>query len=161
MANTVINVSDTISPLLKTLSASMSDYRTPLKRCGFWMQRSFSKQFTARGKPTWQPLSPATIAKRRNHSDSPLLDTGRLRRSYISASANHIWELTKFLLNIGSNLRYAKLHQFGGRSPLNIGAGRWITIRVPARPLSIQPEDVRAFKSIFEDYIRHELRRRA
>lgn len=83
-----------------------------------------------------------------------LQDTGRLRRSYVSRSMNSIWSLTKYQLEMGSNLAYAAIHQFGGtirrEAKSKIGSYQ---VRIPARPLDFQPEDYDAIASIFNDYI--------
>lgn len=83
-----------------------------------------------------------------------LQDTGRLRRSYVSRSRNSIWTLTKYQLEMGSNLAYAAIHQFGGiiRRKATDKAGSY-QVRIPSRPLDFQPEDYDAIASIFNDYI--------
>jgi phage gpG-like protein len=227
-----ISVTDNMSPLLKQVMAGCEDMKVPLTRAGLYMFKSFMMQFQARGKPRWKPLSPITIERRRNHSDAPLLDTGRLRRSYVSRGGEGKWSLSNFQLDIGSNLDYAELHQFGGMSRLKgvdffklgkngkytrtteaktkgkVGIARlgdWddisiidtssitnktlarklkgtltkhaaqgaaipamfiglkkarfvrkaynLLIKVPARPLSIQPDDIINIRTIFERYI--------
>lgn len=54
----------------------------------------------------WASLSPATIRRRRNKSNQPLLDTGRLRNSITH-------EATPTSVRIGTNVEYAAYHQFG------------------------------------------------
>lgn len=73
------------------------------------------------GQP-WKPLAPATIARRRKGSSTPLLDTGRLRNSItrrVLAGGNGV--------EIGSNVIYAAIHNFGGR------AGRGHKTVIPQR----------------------------
>lgn len=56
----------------------------------------------------WQALSKATIAQRRKGSSKPLIDTGTLRRSIQGTATNT-------LAMVGTNLKYAAIHQFGGK----------------------------------------------
>jgi len=193
MVSVSINIKDTMSPVVRAMAAGCKDFHVPLQTAGLYLQKSISNQFAVGGKPKWKPLAAITIFYRRGHSDKPLLDTGRLRRSYISRSGgDSTWNLNNARLIFGSNLNYAALHQYGGESILHekrwFKSGRkrkdgtrtpdrqvdnirissktgkpigvklkyiksYITIRVPARPLSIQPEDVEAIKVIFERYI--------
>lgn len=114
-----ISVTDNMTPALKNMMAGCEDMKVPLARAGLYMFKSFMLQFAARGIPKWKALSPITIAHRRNFSDAPLLDTGRLRRSYVSRGGEGKWSLSNFQLDIGSNLDYAELHQFGGTTMLH------------------------------------------
>ena len=61
----------------------------------------------------WQPLSPITIARRRNKSNKPLLDTGRLRNSITH-------EFSSRSVRVGTNVEYAVPHQLGAK----IGAAK-------------------------------------
>jgi phage gpG-like protein len=56
----------------------------------------------------WRPLARSTVARRRKGSSQPLLDTGRLRSS-ISYRL-----LGSTGVEVGTNVRYAAIHQFGG-----------------------------------------------
>lgn len=76
----------------------------------------------------WHPLAKATIARRRKGSSKPLLDTGRLRNSIASRL------LGAGGVEVGTNLKYAAIHQFGGK------AGRGLTVSIPARPYIATPE---------------------
>jgi len=80
------------------------------------------------GKP-WQKLKASTIARRRKGSSQPLLDTGRLRNS-IS------FRLIGNGVEVGTNVRYAAIHQFGGAIDY---AAR--SIRVRLRSVTVVRED--------------------
>ena len=75
----------------------------------------------------WLPLRPATIRRRRGRSSRPLLDTGRLRSSFG-------YHVSGRRLVIGSDVKYAALHQFGGGGSAITDAIRRRG-RVPARPM--------------------------
>ena len=184
MADVEISVKDSLSPVIKAMALGMKDFRQPLRTAGLYLQKSIAQQFKARGKPRWKPLAKITVFYRRKFSDAPLLDTGRLMRSYVTRGGGSIYRLSNYDLTIGSNLDYAELHQYGGTSILH--EKRWFkrknkidvqvtspklkngvpaagyklkhvnkhkVIKVPARPLSIQPEDVDNIKIIFWRYI--------
>mgnify|MGYP003561121444 CR=1 FL=1 len=72
------------------------------------------------GNP-WQRLAASTLRKRRGTSAQILVDTGTLRRQSVTyrAAANSV--------ELGSNLAYAAIHQFGGR------AGRNRSTAIPRR----------------------------
>jgi phage virion morphogenesis protein len=55
----------------------------------------------------WKPLAASTIRRRRKGSSKPLLDTGRLRNSVS-------YRLIGNGVEVGSNVEYAAIHQFGG-----------------------------------------------
>jgi len=56
----------------------------------------------------WQPLRPATVSRRRQGSDKPLRDTGRLMNSISHRATRHS-------VTIGTDVEYAATHQFGAR----------------------------------------------
>jgi phage gpG-like protein len=187
MADVSVAILDNASPMVRRMAASMHDFREPLATMALILDRSFRKQFIASGKPRWKPLSPKTIFYRRNHSTKPLIDTGRLMKSYIGRTTDGVYNLGSKQLVIGSNLNYAELHQFGGDSLLHekrwFKSGRggrpdtqvgtpkytrtgrvssnyklkhinsYVTIKVPARPLKIQPEDIASMKTALERWI--------
>ena len=74
---------------------------------------SFEQSRAPDGSP-WAPLASSTVARRRQGSSKPLIDTGRLRNS-INASSG------PSSLKVGTNVPYAAYHQFG-------------TEDIPARP---------------------------
>ena len=80
---------------------------------------SFSEQKSPSGVP-WKRLSAATL-KRKKHPGKILYETGQLHRRIYTRSDNDRAE-------IGVNLPYAAIHQFGGN------AGRGKKVVIPARP---------------------------
>jgi phage virion morphogenesis protein len=69
-------------------------------------QTRFKRATDPYGVP-WKPLSRRTVAARRKGSSAPLLDTGRLRNSVS-------YRLVPNGVEVGTNVRYAAIHQFGG-----------------------------------------------
>lgn len=100
------------------LAKKTTDWRPVLRRLGAVAMRQSAQKFARQG-PGWAPLSPATLARRRGRGARAqiLLDTGRLRQSVVSADQGahgSIYNLQQASLEIGSNLVYAAIHQFGG-----------------------------------------------
>lgn len=119
----------------------LDDFKTPLRRSETYMEKSIGKRFRA---AAWRPLSPDTLRWHPHRvGGKPLNDTGALKLSVTTGVAN---TLSKKKLHIRSNLRKAKLHNFGGRT----GLGTF----VPARPfLYFDNVDEVMVKRIFHDYI--------
>ena len=85
---------------------------------------SFVNSSTPNGD-AWLRLSPATIKQRRKGSDSPLRDTGMLMNSLMISDA---YETSGGVgVDVGSNLIYANIHNFGGM------AGRNRSVKIPQR----------------------------
>ena len=131
---------------------------------GSYIQRQtikerFDKEQSPSGEK-WKPLSEMTIAIRRKKNPTGnmkiLQDNGELRRSITYEAGNNY-------VKVGSVLKYARIHQFGGiinvskkqRGYLHhrgFHVGR--TIKIPARPfLGITASEVRHIKSMFKTYI--------
>lgn len=91
-------------------------------------QLTFVNSATMTGE-RWPALSPVTIARRRNRSDKPLRDTGRLMNSlqYFRRGEE---------VSVGSNLIYANIHNFGGN------AGRNNAVRIPQRRFLPDPQNM-------------------
>ncbi len=83
-------------------------------------QRRFERQ-TAPDNRFWLPLSPATRKARRQPSPRILRDRGLLYQSITH-------RVTGDSLQVGTNIIYAAIHQFGGK------AGRGQKVTIPARP---------------------------
>ncbi|MCR9089872.1 MAG: phage virion morphogenesis protein [Proteobacteria bacterium] len=99
----------------------------------------------------WEPLSEVTIASRRQRSDVPLRDSGRLANSIQVAAIRD-------RVSVGTNVEYASTHQFGakqgdfGRTRRN-GPIPWGD--VPARPFlpldGLPPDDEREVLAAMRD----------
>ena len=117
--------------------------------------KSTADNFRAGGRPDkWEPLKPATLLARTRKgkstirvkssggrrspvvlaTDQPILQaTGTLRNSIISAAAEgHVEKIDRNSLEIGTNLDYARAHNFGVSKN-----------NLPARPyIFFQKEDI-------------------
>jgi len=152
-----IHMNDLIDRLAKPKQA--------LKECGLVLLRSIEKNFKAGGRPMRWKASKRAAA---TGGGKTLVDTGRLKSSITM-------DATNTELKVGTNVKYAAIHQLGGTVPGHIilpkraKALRWFdksgTVRfakkvtipkitMPKRPfLVVQEEDWRIFRRIFEDYI--------
>ncbi len=153
---------------LKGLAGRLAKPRQALKECGLVLLRSVAKNFASGGRPVrWKPSGRA-----RRQGGVTLTDTARLKKSMTM-------EVTEKRLAVGTNVKYARIHQLGGRIDKNVTVrthwrrmvqafgrpipprsqmvaahSRHVRFMVPARPfLMIQDEDWRMFGRIFEDYI--------
>ena len=109
----------------------------------------------------WKPLSPARIKQRLKRHKSGnmkiLQDTGKLRRSVQ-------YEAGQTYVRIGSNLEYARIHQFGGT--INIKQFRTFkktyshyvlkrSVFIPARPfLGVTPNERQHINDMFRAYLK-------
>ena len=71
------------------------------------------------------PLAASTVRSRRNGSDSPLRDTGGLMNSLMTSDVYEHGD--GYAIDVGSNLIYADIHNFGGM------AGRNRAVNIPQR----------------------------
>lgn len=130
-----------VKRMLSMLAARVQDPRRAMKEIGESVRSSVLTNFMTGGRPEkWTPLAPATVKKKRNGPGKILIDSARLQNS-ITARA-----FTKSV-RVGTKLRYAAIHQFGGT------AGRKHAAQIPARPyLMVQNED---WVEIRETLLRH------
>jgi phage virion morphogenesis protein len=119
---------------LEQLSHKMDDMTPVLESIGEHIASEIDLCFTDARDPngvSWEDLSDVTIARRRNGSDKPLNDTGRLKNSITS---NVIDNKT---VEIGTNVEYAITHQKGATKGQYGTTSRGAPIpwgNVPARP---------------------------
>lgn len=105
------------------LLEATANWRSLLEKgVGPQIVRMVDQNFKRQGRPDqpWEPLKPETLRRRRKNGRGAqiLQDTGRLRQS-VSAQrrvTDNSWE-------IGSNLVYSRIHQFGGTVRARQGAG--------------------------------------
>lgn len=121
--------------------------------------RRFEESRAPDGAP-WPPLSPATLAKevrprdrlkrggisaaaqRRMALRKPLVVTARLKNSIA-------WKVVGNRIYVGTNLEYARIHQFGGY------AGRGRKVYIPARPyLGLTEEDREEAEALLREWVR-------
>jgi phage gpG-like protein len=149
MATLAITVDDaSVKGVLTRLSQRISDMRPIMAQIGQELRNDALENFQGQHAPDgtpWKGLSIATrIARARRVSGGSiytkngkstkakaysammtakaLLDTGVLRASI------NVLETTSASVTVGSRLKYAAIHQFGGQ------AGRGKKVTIPARP---------------------------
>ena len=125
------------------------------------MRTSTRQRFKNSVDPGGKPWKPSIRVK--ESGGKTLVDTSRLRNSIRAKSDN-----TGFV--VGTNVIYARRHQFGDKRPVLIKSktghglrfrvgGRWITkqsvrVQVPARPfLGINEEDIAEIKATLEEVV--------
>lgn len=153
---------------LKQAARHLSKPEKALKECGLVLLRSVAKNFKAGGRPMrWHPSKRALA-----EGGKTLLDTARLKNSMTMRVLGKV-------LTVGTNVKYARIHQLGGKLDKNVTVrqhyrnitkafgrpieGRKVLIKqhsrqqdmyIPARPfLMIQPGDMRIMKRIVAEYV--------
>jgi len=175
---------------LKQLEDMGRDFREPMNQAGLYMMRETEKNFRSQKSPdgsAWSPLADSTQAKRRKwkksqHSNRTLQDTGTLMNSLINQShSNAIFRVSQHSVELGTNVPYAGVHQFGGSTgaftikPKNKKALRWMGVnghfvfarsvkhpgfQIPARPfLGINEKNQDAINRIFNIWADKELKK--
>jgi phage virion morphogenesis protein len=115
---------DEIEDSLAGLAARVGDLQPVLDEVGGSLVTSTLARFEAQHGPDevpWRPLAETTLEKRAGKSPSILRDSGRL-----AASVAHL--ATRREVRVGTNVRYARIHQLGGH------AGPAPGVLIPARP---------------------------
>lgn len=153
-----------IRQLMERLSRRITDLDTPMKLAAEHMKYSIDENFAVGGRPV--PWIPSKRAMRQ--SGQTLVNKRLLQESITYTSSDGT-------VVIGTNVKYARIHQFGWVIPGGIilprngKALRWIgpdgkpvfrrkvnrpAITMPARPfLVVQDEDVTEIKMIIKDYL--------
>lgn len=151
-----------------------------MPRLGEYLQASTQKRFKAQTSPDgtpWAPLQPRYAKRKKYHKDKVLTLRGYLRsgiRYQVTGAAE---------VEVGSNTKYAAIHQLGGSIDQNAQsrkvryrsvagrvlfagrkhkrgvAERWVTrgayqVNIPARPfLGISTDDDKEIRSIILDWV--------
>lgn len=170
----------------REILARITDFTPLLRRIGEACEKFWVNKFRAEG-PGWKPLQPATLARRRKEGAGAkiLRDEGRLFASLEDAisSEGGVFELSSHHLAIGTNLKYAAIHQTGGTihhskrytrsralgSAASIVGGMFTaglshgqrransisTTKIPARPFLPTPEEATSFiEPVIERYFK-------
>ena len=106
------------------------------------IQERFEKEQAPDGTK-WQPLSPARVKQRlKKHKKGDfkiLSDTGELRRIHYEAGKDY--------MQIGTNVKYAKVHQYGSKKK-----------NIPARPfLGVNEYELRHIKGMLTSYVKRHI----
>lgn len=135
--------------LLNRLSARAADATPAMREVSAIMLDAVEENFKEEGRPKWPPLSTATIKgrKRTGHWPGPILQ----RKGRLAASITQKYDGRSAV--VGTNARYAAIHQFGGEAGRK---GRRVSI--PARPfLALREEDLGEIRTTLERYLAGEL----
>ncbi|MBR1436950.1 MAG: phage virion morphogenesis protein [Synergistaceae bacterium] len=144
---------------------------------GSYVQRQtirerFNKEQSPDGQK-WKPLAPSTIQHRKKRHKKGnmkiLQDTGELRRSVT-------YEADSSFVKVGSKLKYARIHQFGGTVNVNrVGQYRYDhknhkfkrrgnsysyshKVTIPARPfLGVNDAEKQHITSMFKQYLKRNI----
>lgn len=148
MAGSAVNISMSIMDRqireqLKQIQFRLGHLQPALQVIGESVIASVDKNFEKSGRPQkWQKLKPAT--QRQKRGGSILIGQGYhgglLGSIHAEAGNNSVM--------VGTNKKYAAIHQFGGM------AGRNKTTKIPSRPfLLVQDEDWDEIQEELKDYI--------
>ncbi len=123
---------DEVYRTLDRVLALVNDPQQVMRGVAGIMADAAEDQFEAEGKPAWQELATATIARRTKQGTWP----GKiLQVSGAGLAASVTTVTTKTSAAIGSNKVYAAIQQLGGK------AGRGHKVTIPAREYLVFGED--------------------
>lgn len=97
--------------------------RPLMRRVAAVLADAVEENFAQQGRPQWLGLAPAT--KKRRGDGKILQDSGRLASSIVSQADGDS-------AVVGTNVRYAAIHQFGGEITRAAHSG-WVRLRTDAR----------------------------
>lgn len=113
---------------LNRVEALGRSFRKPLERAGLYVLRETDKRFQAEKSPSgekWERLADSTKKQRRKgkksrYGERILQDTGTLRNSLSSKRhPNNIFKIESHSVDVGTNVPYANIHQFGFSGVIN------------------------------------------
>lgn len=129
--------SATVQHALEMLRVSCLDASPIMRVIAGDMERAVEKNFASQGRPAWLGLAPGTIASRIRNGTWPgkiLQRTGQLAASIETRSDSTS-------ATVGTNLVYAGIHQFGGKTR--------------AHTITARKGKALAFGGIFRRSVRH------
>lgn len=99
-----------LSAALKRVDKFAANASPLMEKIAGVMHDAVMQNFHEGGRPAWAGLAPATLKQKRKkgYSDDPLIRTGKLRNSITL-------RYTPTTAQVGTNLVYAGIHQFGGK----------------------------------------------
>ena len=135
----MLNINVSLSGDRRVLLNRLQNLKPAFKNIGEHLTRTTDRRFEQEGgSPKWQPLKPKTIEEKRRKRRRVKV----LQRSGTMRNTIRYFVTDKGLL-FGSNMVYARTHQYGDR-------GR----NIPARPfLKITDEDRDAIARIIDDHL--------
>ncbi|HOE18771.1 MAG TPA: phage virion morphogenesis protein [Syntrophorhabdaceae bacterium] len=150
-----IKVDDTgVQNLLKTLQSRIKHMQPIMRSISEIMRDEVEENFAQQGRPKWEPLKASTIANRTKQGYWP----GKILQMHGHLAASISAKATDTQAVVGTNVKYAAIHQFGGKTPPTVirpknkkalfwpGAAHPVKsvkrpgVTIPARPFLIIPE---------------------
>ncbi len=141
---------------LKATADKLQNMRQFWSSVGMYVQRQtirerFNKEQSPEGQK-WKPLAESTKKKRLKRHKRGVMkilhDTGALRRSIAYEAGNNS-------VKVGSVLKYARIHQFGGTIHFKKKRG---SVTIPARPfLGVTESEKKHIVSMFGQYIKRHI----
>ena len=108
-----IKVDDTgVQNLLETLQSRIRHMQPIMRSIAEIMRDEVEENFAQEGRPKWKPLRPSTIAKREKEGHWP----GRILQMHGHLAASISAKATNTQAIVGTNVEYAAIHQFGGKT---------------------------------------------
>lgn len=108
---------------IQRLEGFQRSKRPVMRRVAGVMADAVEENFAQQGRPKWLGLAPAT---RKRRGDGKILeDSGRLANSIVAQADSDS-------AAVGTNVRYAAIHQFGGEITRVAHSG-WVRLRTDAR----------------------------
>lgn len=98
---------------LKELKSRLSTLRPFMREVRDIMRNAVEENFAKQGRPAWHPLAPDTIAERRRLGYWPGMILQRHSAAAGLLGSIHGYYSDKSAV-VGTNKRYAAIHQFGG-----------------------------------------------
>ena len=108
-----ITIDDTsVHNLLKTLQSRIRTMQPVMRSISEIMRDEVEENFAQQGRPKWKPLKASTIANRakQGHWPGKILQMHGYLAASISAKATNTQAI------VGTNVEYAAIHQFGGKT---------------------------------------------
>lgn len=136
---------------LAQLERTVGYLEPALDEIGATIAASVMLNFTGQHDPdgnAWKPLSDATLANRRGGEGQILRDTGRLNRSITH-------NVTSQSVEIGSDIVYANMMQFGGKK----ADYPWLWGEIPERPfVGVSESDKAEILAILSNHLERSIR---
>lgn len=141
---------------LTRLDAAGRDLKPAMSAIGSYLETATREHFQSGQAPdgaAWKPSIRALVT-----GGKTLFDTGRLAQSVVS-------EATDRAVEVGTNVIYAAIHQFGGtirgkagKLKFRLANGQFVTkdaVTIPARPfLGVSSEDEVEIREILADFLK-------
>ena len=132
MANLNFRVDDErVLKALKRVESLGRSFKKPLTQAGLYILGETDKRFQEERSPSgakWKRLADSTKKRRRKgkkkrYGERILKDSGTLRNSMSSRKQGNIFRVSQHFVEVGTNVPYANVHQFGFSGTVNVKAG--------------------------------------